>query len=503
VKTAADRQDLGVLVQVLRALRNWDQSELAAAAGLDNAAISRYESGTSVPRRSTLERLARAVGMPMRAVDTLLMPVIRMLLTLSAPRTRGSLPLKLSGALGETGKSSGAMVEALADAAASALGIAEAELVGLWASGESQRTCPSAADRSEAAELWARLELCTAMERRWLIERLREFQQWALAERLWDESVRAAADDSSVALQLARLALRVAQLADGDPAWLSLLQGLSRGFVGNALRVEGELRAAEAEFAAAWQLWDQGAGGDPDRILPEWRLPDLEASLRRELRQFGAAFELLDRAAECGPREVAGRILLNRAFTLERAEDLEGAAAALRKAAPLIDEAGDPRLRWVAEFDLTVIECKLGYFTEAESRLSRLRGLALGNELDLVRVRWLSGWVAGGLGRRDEARSAFEQVRDEFEARRNGFDAALVSLELAVLHLEDGRTGEVRELAKALAWVLREKGIKREALAALRLFCQAAQQETATLQQARLVLVALEKAGGQGMKSRP
>jgi transcriptional regulator with XRE-family HTH domain len=75
-----------VLVHVLRALRLWDKSDLAAAAGLDPAAITRYESGTSLPRVSTLERLAAAVGLPMGAVETVLLPVVRLLLALSVRR---------------------------------------------------------------------------------------------------------------------------------------------------------------------------------------------------------------------------------------------------------------------------------------------------------------------------------------------------------------------------------------------------------------------------------
>ena len=505
MKTEDGREELSVLVHILRALRLWDKSELAAAAGLDPAAITRYESGTNLPRVSTLERLAAAAGLPVGTVETVLVPVVRLLLALSAP-TPGSPPsIELSGALSDRGASSGSLSAGLADAAASALGIAEAELLKLQASDANRAAAASFSDRWEGARLWERLEPCTPAERRWLVENVSEFQHWALAERLWSESVRAASGDSTLAFALARLALRVTELVGGAESWQNLLQGLSRGFVGNALRVQEAMREAEAEFAVAWRAWNEGQGGDPNGLLPEWRLFDLEASLRRDLRQFEAALKLLDRARDRAPREAVGRILLNRASTLEQAGDIEGSLEALMEAAPLIEESGDGRNIFGVSFNLTVNLCHLGRFADAESRLSGLRGQAraLDNALDLVRVQWVTARVAGGLGRRDEERGGLERVREEFASRGHGLQTALVSLELAALHLEDGNTREVRKVAEAMAWVLAAEGIEREALAALRLFCASAQKERATLGQASRALAALRQKGWQGMKRCP
>ncbi|MEA2600955.1 MAG: hypothetical protein QOF89_1947 [Acidobacteriota bacterium] len=74
------------------------------------------------------------------------------------------------------------------------------------------------------------------------------------------------------------------------------------------------------------------------------------------------------------------------------------------------------------------------------------------------------------------------------------YDCALVSLDLAVLYLEEGRSGEVRNLAGDMAWIFKEQGIHREALAALRLFCLAVEQEAATADLARRVARYLRKA---------
>jgi transcriptional regulator with XRE-family HTH domain len=503
VKTGGDREVLRVLVQVLRALRNWDQSEMAAAAGVDGAAISRYEGGGRTPRRTTLERLAAAVGLPLLAVETILVPAIRQALALLPAGGGGEVPPGAAVAGGKNGQGSdGKLATALYDAAVGGLEIASAELDRLQAAKERTATLPCAADRLEGAKCWERLEPCKAQERRWLVERLAEFQLWGLADRLWSESVQAAADDAWAALELAQLGLRVAELSRGEERWKKLLQGLGRGFVGNALRVQGELRAAEVELAAARELLKQGEGGDLNGVLAAWRLDDLEASLRRELRDYQGALNLLDRAESAAPRESRGRILLKRASILEQAGDLAEAAAALREAAPLIEETGDERLRWVADFNTTAILCRLERHGEAEARLPGLRALsvALGNQLDMLRVAWLSGRVAAGLARKEEARAAFERVLDEFAQRWIGFDAALVGLELAVLHLEAGRTAEVRELAASMAWVLAQQDIEQEALAALRLFFAAAQRERATVEQAQAVLAALKASGGRDQR---
>ena len=67
-------------------------------------------------------------------------------------------------------------------------------------------------------------------------------------------------------------------------------------------------------------------------------------------------------------------------------------------------------------------------------------------------------------------------------------DYALVSLDLGLLLLEQGRTSEVKTLANQMKWIFSQQGIHREALAAVKLFCDAARQEKATVELARRVI---------------
>jgi transcriptional regulator with XRE-family HTH domain len=62
-------EDLAVTLSILRIVRRWSQSELAEAAGVTNSAISDYERGKVDPQTQTLQKLIRALGLPLSALD--------------------------------------------------------------------------------------------------------------------------------------------------------------------------------------------------------------------------------------------------------------------------------------------------------------------------------------------------------------------------------------------------------------------------------------------------
>jgi len=295
---------------------------------------------------------------------------------------------------------------------------------------------------------------------------------------------------------LSRLGLRAAELSPGSEPWRSRLLGWVWAFVANTRRVQGDLPGAEEGFLRSDNLLEAGAAAGPSP-LDATRPLDLKASLRRYQARFEEALDLLERALKAnGSKEARGCILIKKANTLELMGESERAIVELQQAELLLRNSQDKRLPWTARYTMAVNLWQLGRYAEAEALLPEVRkgAIEMGREMDLVRTLWMEGGVAAGLGRRRQALAALEQARQYFNAKRIAYDAALASLELAVLYLEEGRTGEVRKLSEEMYWIFKSQGVHQEALAALQLFFEAARREEATVELARRLLEYLAKA---------
>lgn len=250
---------------------------------------------------------------------------------------------------------------------------------------------------------------------------------------------------------------------------------------------------------------EAAAGADPD-LLDASLLPDLEASLRREQHRFSEALDLIDQARKASGGGVTEfRLLLQKEHVLSRMGDHEGALAVLDEAKPLIEKVNEPRLLSVFYFNTADNMARLERYAAAEAVLPKLRPLVLeqANDLDLCRLLWLEAKIDAGQGRKDKAIAALEQVQRDFTVRRLPYDAAQSSLDLALLWLERGRTAEVRELAMGMAWIFTAKGIHEKALAALRIFCEAAREEEATVELTRQVSADIDKIRRTAPPRRP
>jgi tetratricopeptide (TPR) repeat protein len=266
--------------------------------------------------------------------------------------------------------------------------------------------------------------------------------------------------------------------------------------VANALRVGTDFDAADAELARAWERFRAGDSSEPE-ILPEGRLHNLEASLRREQRRFPEALQCVERSfALCGGRPAAAaHILLKKEHIFDAMGDTRGALSALEEAAPFVEAASDSDLLLRFRFKVVNNLCALERYDEAARRLPEVREMAIeqGKELDLIRVAWLAARVDAGQGRSEEAIAGLKEVLHDFRAHNLPYEAALASLDLAVILLQSRRTAEVEALALTMAWIFKAKGIAREALVALAVFRDAARQEIATVELTRQVIAEVEK----------
>jgi tetratricopeptide (TPR) repeat protein len=372
-----------------------------------------------------------------------------------------------------------------------------------WASAESlhawlirwKKARKAEAAHREAEELWASLKPLPRADRHDLVTVFPHYRSWALVVRVCRESVRRAAHDAAEALELAEFALFIAERCPGDESWRARIQAEAWGFLGNARRVANDFDEADAAFARSKKLREAAVGCDSD-LLDTSRLFDLEATFRGEQHRFSEALELLDRGRKLsGGGVAAGRLLLKKEFVLCLMGDYEGALAVLDEAKPLIEEANEPGLLFALRFNTADDLVRLERYAAAEALLPKVRELALdqGHSLQLIRVLWLSAKVDAGQGRKEKAMAALEQVQRDFTVRRLPYDAAQSSLDLGLLWLERGHTAEVRELAVGMAWIFTTKGIHQKALAALRIFCEAAREEKATVELIRQVIADVEK----------
>jgi len=110
------------------------------------------------------------------------------------------------------------------------------------------------------------------------------------------------------------------------------------------------------------------------------------------------------------------------------------------------------------------------------------------------RLLWLRGDTAAGQGDLAAAEQAYVETRDGFIGQGIGYDAAIVSLDLAVLYLRQGRGGDVRRLAEEMIPLFQAQDVHREALAALALFQEAARQDRLTVEKTLAVAAYLREA---------
>jgi transcriptional regulator with XRE-family HTH domain len=470
-RLAGEGSNLGRLIAILRTARGWSQSALARASGVKRGSISEYESGAKTPDASTLERLLAAMGFEWAALD-----LARWFLGTLFP--------------GESVSAGTAIVSALLREGAVEIGRTAArlgELTALLERGaeqvvqERELSESRAEEPASAAELWDRLRPLPAKRQESLVRTDAAFWSKTLCLLLCSESEKACAASPVQAVRLADLAIIVAERVGGESAWRSVrLKGFAMVHRGNALRVQGVFEQAEHAFAQADELWRSGEDAVPE--ADEGLFPAYKASLRRAQRRLDETLDLLaEAAALCRSPRLRAQIRVNQAKTHEERGDLEKAIEILET---IEVPQGDGRLLLCVRHNLADNLSKVGRLDEAEALIPEVKQLARahGRELDRVRLLWVEGRIAGGRGRTDEAGAHLTQVRGAFAAQELDFDTALVSLELASIYAGEGRTEEVKTIARHLVPIFQAKRVPAEALKALALFRQAAEQERATLE---------------------
>jgi tetratricopeptide (TPR) repeat protein len=350
----------------------------------------------------------------------------------------------------------------------------------------------------EAAGLLTELLAQPPARRALLLDYQTRFWTWPVAERLVETVRETSFHDPAGAERLAGLVLGLAGRLPEPPYRGRRGDLLARTWasLGNARRLGSDLAGAERAFAAAHACLRQGSRDALERA----HLADLEASLAVDQRRFADALRLLERAAavfgEYGELHRAGRSRVKMATVHGKAGEPERAIPLLYQALSLIDAGHEPRLDLSVRHNLMTALADAGRAMEARRLFVQSRALYRRFPEPWAENRrlWLSGKIARGLGQAAEAEAAFKSARDGFLADGIPYDTALVTLELAALYAETGRTPELRRLAAETAPIFLSRQIHREALLALSFFRQAVEREAATAETIARVIAYLRLA---------
>ncbi len=363
-------------------------------------------------------------------------------------------------------------------------------------------------ERREAAELWRELAAATPEEARARAYDDPRLHNWGLFELLLDRARRDSLAETRQAEELLRLALVIAGCLDSKrygPGSVEAAHARAWAYLGNVLRVRSDFREAERAFQMAESHLSR-SWLDP---LDEALVLELKASLRRAQRRFDEALAMLDDAIalyrEVNEPHFQGRCLVTKGLVLQYANVTEEAAACFRGSLFLLHRLEEPRLVLAAHYGLIHCLHDSGRFADALTLIAEARPLwrESGSRLDLVRLCWLEGKVADGLGRAEEAEATLLEVRGEFERQGIAYDAALVSLDLAAVYARQGRLADTKRLAEAMLPIFQSREVHREALAALIVFRRAAEREQLTLSLVDEIAAYLRDArGNPGLRFR-
>jgi len=274
----------------------------------------------------------------------------------------------------------------------------------------------------------------------------------ALASGLIEAAKEAMPRNPHDSLALARLARTVLQHADLSP-FVEELYARAVAYVGNAMRVLGNLSEAAEVMAHARFILRQAGNGDE---ITQSELDNLEGMVRLHQRDYAGAERLLKRAMtgfRCvGHHREGLRSGLILAILYRESGDLKKAISTQRQINEELEKADEPQLLIFGHRNLVVALCDAGQYGEAEEWFEKTVPFLKG-DIAISRAEWVQGRIAHGQGDLERAESHLKAAQYGFNRVELHFDKAMVTLELACLYLGQSRWEEVRALANEVVEV--------------------------------------------------
>lgn len=350
----------------------------------------------------------------------------------------------------------------------------------------------------DAAALLEELVAKTAAERSKLVQQDVRFRGVKLCDLLMAKCREAWSSDPLRAVELAALAVEIADRLDTGHYGEGLVadeQALAWAYLANASRIASDLRRAEDALARAEEHQLRG-----EDALVGAQIHSFKASLWISQGRYADAASLLDQVVlvyrEAKDRHQEGKALIKKATALGYAGSYREATRTVGRGLARVSLLEEPSLLVAGRHNLVYYLNQSGKHWEALSALRTTRAVyqELGEPAHLLRLRWLEGVIQRDLGLLSGAEAALQEARAGFIERGIGFDAACVSLDLATVYLKQGRTVELKRIAVEMVPIFESRDVHQEALAALLLFRQAADAEEVTLDLLQKVADYLQRA---------
>ncbi len=292
----------------------------------------------------------------------------------------------------------------------------------------------------------------------------------ALLERSW--SLRH--DDPRQMVQLCELATVVATGLSAKRYGGEQVRDLqSRAAIelANAYRVIGRPEDAQASLNEALEFFRMGT---QNRLMAA-RLFVIQAQVSGDRRNFATALAAFDSAIkvyrEHGEPHLVGDTLIKKGMYCGYACRPEEALKLLTEGLALIDPDTHPDLALLAIHNLANIMVDCAKYREARTLLWRNQPLYQqhGGRVLRLKLRLLEGRIHAGLDEPERAERDLEEARRGFAEIGQPYMATLVLLDLAVLHIRQGRDDDARREALEAADIFLGLNIGREAAVAMML----------------------------------
>ena len=352
------------------------------------------------------------------------------------------------------------------------------------------------AEQEAGARAWAALRHLPPGRRATLLLNSRRHQTPGILEALFQDHREALNCDLGEALDLATLALALADRLDLDwrgPDRLADLRTAALVRAADANRLAGRHREAARLLARAARTQPQGTG-EP---LLEAELLTVAGGLWQALRRFERAAQAFGRAEQVyrdiGETHLAARSLVARAAAIGHHHPRHGIRL-IRRALAEIDGALDPQLELTAHHDLAWYLNDAGHHREARAEIERSAALYHrdgGNVAASLARAWLRGRIERALEQFDQARRSYGLAHTGFEELRMQLHLTMLAIDRAELQVAAGDpAGAAALLASTLA-LLRTWDISPDTLAILGTLRQSVLARTsqrATFRQAALAV---------------